>query len=85
MMALISTCKVNGIPGIDKIDLKPMSTAPRKSGVRVLVLDEWSECGQICRGYKFVYWLRSFDNMPNGWYGQHCGDLRNPQGWVLSI
>lgn len=69
------------------LELKPMSTAPRPVGnerFKLLVLDEWTECGQVERGWAFVYWLNAWDDMPAGWYGQHSGDLRHPVGWVLS-
>ena len=71
--------------GLEAFALKPMATAPRlDSWHKVLVLDEWTEMGESCRGWALVYWLEAFDGRPAGWYGNHCCDLRNPQGWIVS-
>ena len=75
----------DALPAI--LAIKPMASAPRpKDGeyVHLLVLDEWTEGGQISRAWNLVYWLDAFDGRPAGWYGNNCGDLRNPQGWILS-
>lgn len=69
------------------VQLKPMATAPKPKEdefMKLLVLDEWYEMGQPCRGWSFVYWLEAFDGRPAGWYGRDCGDLRHPVGWILS-
>lgn len=75
------------MPSDLNLDLKPMATAPRPVGnehVKLLVLDEWTECGQVQQAWALVYWLEAWDDMPAGWYGRHSGDLRHPVGWVLS-
>ena len=70
------------------LSLKPMATAPRPKydeQFRLLVLDEWTECeGLVERDWRLVYWLEAWDGRPAGWYGNNCGDLRHPVGWVLS-
>lgn len=66
--------------------LKPMATAPRPAGdehFKLLVLDEWVECGKPVRDWVLVHWLDAWDGRPAGWYGRHSGDLRHPLGWVL--
>ena len=67
--------------------LKPMATAPRpKDGehFKVLVLDEWHEAGMQCRGWKLVYWVDAWGDMPAGWCHRGHGDFRHPLGWVLT-
>jgi hypothetical protein len=69
------------------LTIKPMSSAPRpKEGehFKLLALDQWTDSGMLCQGWKLVYWLDAFERMPAGWYGDHSGDLRHPLGWVLS-
>jgi hypothetical protein len=66
--------------------LKTMRTAPRPKGdefVQLLVLDEWLELGAPVRAWKLVYWLDAFDGRSAGWYGNNCGDLRQPAGWLM--
>lgn len=68
------------------LSLKPMATAPRPTGdeyFKLLVLDEWNEGGEQVQDWVLVYWLDAWDEMPAGWYGNSCGDLRHPIGWIL--
>lgn len=68
------------------LELKAMASAPKPredEDFRLLVLDEWMEMGQPCRGWTLVYWLDAFDGRPAGWHGQNCADLRHPVGWIL--
>jgi len=67
--------------------IKPMATAPKPKKdeqFKLLVVDEWVDSGIRCNGWRLVYWLEAFEDMPAGWYGQNCGDLCNPIGWILS-
>lgn len=72
---------------IGSLSIMPMSSAPKpKEGehFKLLALDEWTESGVACRGWRLVYWLDAFDGRPAGWHGSDCGDLRHPLGWVLA-
>jgi hypothetical protein len=69
------------------LKLKPMATAPKPKDdeyVQLLVLEEFQEDPHTSQAWRFVYWLDAFDGRPAGWYGNNCGDLRNPLGWVLT-
>lgn len=73
--------------GLPEMAMKPMSSAPKPVGdehFKILALDEWTESGQVCRGWALLYWLDAFDGSPAGWHGENCGDLRHPLGWVMT-
>lgn len=69
--------------------LQPMSTAPIPKDdeyFQLLVLEQYTDSysQELIKSWSLVYWLDAFDGRPAGWYGNHCTDLRNPIGWILS-
>lgn len=68
------------------VALKPMASAPKPKGeeyFKLLVLAEWTECGQVVRDWKLVYWVDPWDGMPGGWCHRGHGDFVTALGWVL--
>lgn len=70
------------------VSLKPMASAPKPGKgehITLLALCEWSECGQVCQGWKLIYWVDPFGGMPGGWCSGGHGNFVNAVGWSLNV